>query len=60
MTNYLNPSTRNGGAQQIVVPDRPQVVEVDEAPFDDTPYVRMNGEWVPLSEASSMTTEMGE
>lgn len=47
MTNYLNPSTRSGGVQQIVVPERATAVPVDDAPFDDEQYVRINGEWVP-------------
>ena len=51
MTNYLNPSTRHGGVDQIVVPERAVVVEVDEAPFNDTEYVRVNGEWRQVTEA---------
>ena len=47
MTSYLNPSTRSGGVEQIVVPERQTVVPVDDAPFDDEQYVRVNGEWVP-------------
>lgn len=49
MTNYINPSTRNGGVEQIVVPERTPAVEVEEAPFDDVQYVRMNGQWVPIT-----------
>ena len=49
MTKYLNPSTRNGGVEQIVVADRPAAARVEEAPFDDAQYVRLNGEWVPAS-----------
>lgn len=48
MTSYLNPSTRNGGTKRIVVPDRVAAIEVEEAPFDDTQYVRVNGEWVAV------------
>jgi hypothetical protein len=48
MTNYLNPSTYSGGTQQIVVAERPVSSSVDEAPFDDEQYVRINGEWVPV------------
>lgn len=47
MTTYLNPSTRSGGIEQIVVPERQSAVPVDDAPFDDEQYVRVNGEWVP-------------
>jgi hypothetical protein len=49
VTDYLNPSTRHGGVKQIVVPDRATVVPVDDAPFDDEQYVRINGEWVPYN-----------
>lgn len=49
MTNYLNPSTRSGGVEQIVVPERQVAVPVDDAPFDDEQYVRVNGEWVPYN-----------
>ena len=48
MTQYLNPSVRNGGADQILVADR-SAPQVEDAPFDDQPYVRLNGEWVLLS-----------
>lgn len=51
MTTYLNPSTRNGGTEQIVVADQPTAVEVEEAPYDDTEYVRINGEWQQVTEA---------
>lgn len=51
MTTYLNPSTHSGGSKQIVVPERQVVAEVDEAPFDDTEYVRINGEWRQVTEA---------
>jgi hypothetical protein len=47
MTNYVNPSTRSGGVEQIVVPERSVIGMVDEAPFDDQQHVRVNGEWVP-------------
>lgn len=49
MTNYVNPSTRIGGTEQIVVPERQTTVPVDDAPFDDEQYVRVNGEWVPYN-----------
>lgn len=49
MTTYLNPSTRSGGVEQIVVPERAMAVPVDDAPFDDEQYVRVNGEWVPVT-----------
>lgn len=49
MTKYLNATTRNGGVDQIVVADRPSAAEVEEAPFDDAQYVRLNGEWVPAT-----------
>ena len=48
MTSYVNPSTRLGGVQQIVVPERPTTLHDEDAPFDGTQYVRMNGEWVPI------------
>jgi hypothetical protein len=48
MTNYVNPSTRIGGVEQIIVASRQTVVRVDDAPFDDIQYVRVNGEWVPV------------
>ena len=47
-TNYLNPSTRFGGVNHIVVSERTSEPVVDEAPYDDTQYVRVNGEWVPV------------
>jgi hypothetical protein len=47
MTSYINPTTHHGGADQIVVPNRVPDSTVDEAPFDDAQYVRVNGEWVP-------------
>jgi hypothetical protein len=46
---YLNPSTYSGGAQQIIVPDQPPAPEVEEAPFDNGQYTRVNGEWVPIA-----------
>lgn len=49
MTNYVNPSTRIGGVEQIVVPER-EPTRMDDAPIDDIPYVRLNGEWVPLED----------
>ena len=48
MTSYVNPSTHIGGVDQIVVPDRAAPSGVDEAPYDDEQYVRVNGEWVPV------------
>ena len=52
MTRYVNPSTRLGGVEQIVVPRMattvPEAEEFADAPFDDTQYVRMNGQWVPI------------
>lgn len=48
MTKYLNPTTRNGGVEHIVVPPTPSTTLVDEAPYDDEQYVRINGEWVPV------------
>lgn len=48
MTSYVNPSTRVGGVKQVVVPERPPANQVDDAPFDDTQYTRVNGEWVPI------------
>lgn len=48
MTQYVNPLTRNGGVEQIVVPERAPSPPVDEAPFDDKQYVRVNGVWVPI------------
>ena len=48
MTQYVNPLTRNGGVEQIVVPERVPSPPVDEAPFDDNQYVRVNGVWVPI------------
>ena len=48
MTSYINPSTRHGGVQQIVVPERATAIPVDDAPFDDAQHVRVNGEWVPV------------
>lgn len=48
MTKYINPITRSGGVEQIIVPVRQSTVQVDDAPFDDNQYVRMNGEWVPV------------
>ena len=48
MTQYVNPLTRNGGVEQIVVPERAPSPPVDEAPFDDNQYVRVNGVWVPI------------
>jgi hypothetical protein len=51
VTNYLNPTTRSGGTQHVVVAPRPPAVEVTEAPFDDTEYVRINGGWKQVSEA---------
>lgn len=50
---YLNPVTHSNGAQQIVVPDKPSGGEVDEAPFDDTQYVRVNGEWVAANSSGA-------
>lgn len=47
MTTYVNPTTHHGGADQIVVPDRVTGITVDEAPFDDVQYVRVNGDWAP-------------
>ena len=49
MTQYVNPLTRNGGVEQIVVPERAPSPPVDEAPFDDNQYVRVNGVWVPIT-----------
>ena len=48
MTQYVNPLTRNGGVEQIVVPERAPSPPMDEAPFDDQQYVRVNGVWVPI------------
>ena len=52
MTRYVNPSTRLGGVEQILVPRMattvPEAEEFEDAPFDDTQYVRMNGAWVPI------------
>ena len=48
MTQYVNPSTRVGGTTRVVVPERENTAVVDEAPFDDEQYVRINGEWVPV------------
>ena len=49
MSTYVNASTRLGGVDQIVVPERETTVDpVEEAPFDGIQYVRMNGEWVPI------------
>ena len=52
MTTYINPSTRHGGAKQIIVPKRaisaPEPEEFEDAPFDGTQYVRMDGQWVPI------------
>ena len=47
MTTFLNPSTRHGGVKQIVVPERAVAIPVEDAPYDDSQYVRVNGEWVP-------------
>jgi hypothetical protein len=47
MTSYVNPVVHHGGADQIVVPDRVTGITVDEAPFDDVQYVRVNGDWAP-------------
>jgi hypothetical protein len=52
MTNYLNPSTRSGGAEQIIVPERTGTAAVDEAPFDDVQYARVNGEWLAVDLSS--------
>lgn len=49
MTNYINPHTRNGGSKQLVIPRREHGGDLLEAPFDDTQYVRENGEWVPIT-----------
>jgi hypothetical protein len=49
MTNYVNPVTRIGGVDQVVVADRVTTIPVDEAPFDDEQYVRVNGEWVSVT-----------
>lgn len=48
MTSYLNPTTRSGGTEHIVVAERGATVEVEEAPYDDTQYVRINGGWVAV------------
>ena len=48
MTQYVNPITRNGGVEQIVVPERVGSTGIDEAPFDDQQYCRVNGVWVPI------------
>lgn len=56
MTTYLNPSTRHGGVEQIVVGERPLPAPVDDAPFDDEQYVRFNGEWVPYLPPAPDTT----
>ena len=55
MTEYLNASTRNGGVKQVVVPERTNISEVEEAPFDDQQYARVNGEWQPLFFQGSAT-----
>lgn len=48
MTKYINPSTRNGGVEQIMVPERGGIDSVEDAPFDDTQNVRVNGEWAAV------------
>ena len=47
MTTWVNPTTRIGGVDQIVVPER-TTPGFDDAPYDDEQYVRINGEWVPV------------
>ena len=47
MTTWVNPTTRIGGVEQIVVADRP-TTGFDDAPYDDEQYVRINGDWVPV------------
>ena len=50
MTNYINPRTRIGGVEQIVVPKRQPAMSDDaDAPVDGTQYVRLDGEWVPIN-----------
>lgn len=48
MTQYLNPSTRNGGTDKIVIPDRALPGGEDEPPFDGKQYARVDGEWVEV------------
>lgn len=59
MTQYLNPSTRNGGLDRIIVGERAAVIEVTEAPFDDNQYVRINGEWVPVDTPEIVPDTLG-
>lgn len=49
MTQYINPSTRHDGANQIIVSKRITPADVYEAPFDGGKYVRQNGVWVEES-----------
>jgi hypothetical protein len=44
---YVNPTTRIGGVETVVVAERPVASELDDAPYDDEQYVRFNGDWVP-------------
>ena len=49
MTQYINPSTRHDGANQIIVPERFTSAGMHEAPFDGQQHVRKDGEWVPIT-----------
>lgn len=48
MTSWVNPTTRIGGVDQVVVAERPPSSSVDDAPYNDVQHVRVNGEWVPV------------
>ena len=41
MTTWVNPTKRIGGVDQIVVPER-AVTAMDDAPYDDEQYVRID------------------
>lgn len=53
MTKYLNPTTRSGGATQIIVGDSSITTSkvstgMEDAPYDDVLYGRLNGGWEPF------------
>ncbi len=56
---YVNPVTRIGGVDQVVVADQAPAPEVEEAPFDNGQYTRVNGEWAPATSSFQTLTVDG-